>query len=114
MLSVVVPTLIGWQIQVRRNPLFINVADCSSTRQFDAQNPQPANHRNQRGTVSPAVADSKPRQARRCCLTPGQTARIVMDYCIEGVQIGASQKKRNNNVSPKAVFQGCDEDMLPS
>jgi hypothetical protein len=34
---VVVPTLIGWQIQVRRNPLFISVADCSSTRQFDGR-----------------------------------------------------------------------------
>jgi hypothetical protein len=114
MLSVVVPTLIGWQIQVRRNPLFINVADCSSTRQFDPPNPQPPNHPNQRGTVSLAVVDGKPRQARKRCPDAWADRAYRHGLSHRGVRIGREGRKRNNNVSPKPVFQGCDEYMPPS
>jgi hypothetical protein len=69
---------------------------------------------NQRGTVSLAVIDSAPRHPPRRCLMLVLLSRALLHYCIARTWIEHEERRGNNNVLPKAVFQGCDEYMHPS
>jgi len=76
MLSVVVPTLIGWQIQVRRNPLFINAANRR------AGVPNGAAIRIEVGLFHLALRMASRGTLEEVAARITGTSRTVLDYCV--------------------------------
>jgi hypothetical protein len=79
MLSVVVPTLIGWQIQVRRNPLFINAANRR------ASVPDGAAIRIEAGLFHLLLQIASRGTLEEVAARITGTSRPLMDYCVARV-----------------------------